>query len=232
MVLAGYLFSCGSIFAWGTALIFLKLDWVVQAKLTTQAKVFYYSLGYLVASLCAWLLLNGLSQPAAVTPLGVAGGVIWGLGKLLTILSVTGELGIASGQAVQCAVNVFTSFLAGAALLGESVWWANVLGAVVLAMGLGLLVLPRVRASDASASGSPAFSEENLLGKAAEDSSAAVDPESGRAAPLGARHWVQTKATGVAFAMASGVCMWGHHTKPLARIYCEAQAKVKARIGH
>ena len=88
--------SCVALLGWGTALVPLKLagnkrNGVLLCTLAVSA-------GYLLSAGVAAAVLLALGSQAWASS-GLLGGVIWGLGKILNILSVAGPAGLAGGQA-------------------------------------------------------------------------------------------------------------------------------------
>lgn len=137
----GILWSCGAIFCWGTALVFLKVAPVRRAAIPPVAMTLFYSLGYLVTAVVAAALMVLSGTAVKVTGYGMLGGALWGIGKFFTVLAVMSPLGLATGQAVQCCCNIFVGFAAGLCM-GEELWWVQCVGLFMLAMGLGIVVSP------------------------------------------------------------------------------------------
>jgi len=142
MFLNGLLFSLGAICCWGTALIFLKVRKVKDAGISPVVMTMFYSIGYLLTALltAAVTHLTNVS-PVHITIEGVLGGVLWGIGKLCTILAVTSPIGIAMGQSIQCCCNIVATFGSGL-LTGESTWWPQFLGVCILMVGIAVVASP------------------------------------------------------------------------------------------
>lgn len=142
MVLAdGVLYSLGAVLSWGTALIFLKFGCVKRNNLSSEVMVLHYSIGYLVSSVVAIVVLAAIGEPPQISIPGLVGGLLWGVGKLCIIFAVTSDIGLAIGQAVQCCCNVGITFISGL-YTGESVWWVQVIAVLVLALGCLALSAP------------------------------------------------------------------------------------------
>jgi len=128
-----------AVFGWGTALVPLKFERNKQngVAIVTIA----LSGGYLVASAVVAVVLAAMGESVWANS-GLIGGAIWGTGKVLNILAVTGAAGLAAGQAVQCSVNIGVAYLIGVALRGEPCTSLGATGVAVLAAGLVAIVTP------------------------------------------------------------------------------------------
>lgn len=202
MSLSGLLFALGAIFSWGTALVFLKVKRVKDAKIQPLVMTMFYSLGYLISALVVDIVMILSGDVHHITWSGVLGGVIWGIGKLLTILAVTSRTGLAMGQSIQCCSNVATTFVAGVCN-HEQVWWLQFVGIVVLGVGIVGVASPGMQCTKALVrrSDNVWLDAENVHNDLVA-TSALKEPvtDSSNVRQLGT-------AAGVLIALASGVCM-------------------------
>ena len=65
-MLVGYLFCGGSVFSWGTALIFLKLSPELRAA-AVAPKILSYSVGYLCSAMVCWAVLALVHEATEIT---------------------------------------------------------------------------------------------------------------------------------------------------------------------
>lgn len=112
-----------------------------DAQIDPLVMTMFYSIGYLCTAIVAAVVMLSSGEPAHITTNGVLGGLIWGVGKLLSILAVTSQIGIAMGQAIQCCFNIATAFCTGI-FTGEQVGVHQLAGIGILIIGLVVVVTP------------------------------------------------------------------------------------------
>lgn len=137
----GLLYSLGAILCWGTALVFIKVKKVKNADIPPLMMTSFYSLGYVLTGVAVSIVLYAIGKPVHITWYGIGGGLVWGIGKSLTILAITSQIGLAMGQSIQCCVNIVTGFIAGICL-GEEVSWLQYLAVLIIGVGISLVAAP------------------------------------------------------------------------------------------
>eukprot|EP00927_Polykrikos_kofoidii_P031774 TRINITY_DN27247_c0_g1_i1.p1 TRINITY_DN27247_c0_g1~~TRINITY_DN27247_c0_g1_i1.p1 ORF type:complete len:334 (+),score=30.49 TRINITY_DN27247_c0_g1_i1:122-1123(+) len=198
-VTSGLPYVAGAIFCWGTALIFLKIRCVVSRKIPGTVMSLYYSFGYLLAASTGAVFLVASGHSFSISAMGIVGGSLWGVGKVLTIFAVTGALGLATGQAMQCAANVLTNFVANAIIRGDCMW-EQVGGVFLLLLGLVTLTVPRMGESTPGKHSLPLHVQEHVEISAMTDGASSVAVAANESEKL-------KMMTGVALALGSGVFM-------------------------